>query len=124
MFSWPSVAADAIAWSRKQVEIPDVEQQRDEENRAAEQRVHGVLVVAEIQQHRVCVCVCAGSLCKLFVALASPGESRRLPARVWEGGEGYPDAASSCKGRRPKKGLRAIPGPTARRDGASRGEGL
>lgn len=55
--SRPSVAAKAVAWSGKQVEVPDVEQQRDEENRAAEQRVHGVLVAAKVDQHRVCVFV-------------------------------------------------------------------
>lgn len=47
--SRPFVAADAIAGSGKQVEVPDVEQQRDEEDGAAEQRVHGVLVAAKVE---------------------------------------------------------------------------
>lgn len=60
--SRPSVAADAIAGSGKQVEVPDVKQQRDEEDGAAEHRVHGVLVAAKVEQHRVCVFVPRSSM--------------------------------------------------------------
>lgn len=101
------VAAKPIAGSRKQVEVPDVEQQRDEEDGAAEQRVHGVLVAAKVEQHRVCV----------FVSSRLESLSSRVAGRIHsaacEGVRGEEEKkreekkrkgrwiSSSYKGRRP-----------------------
>lgn len=118
--AWSSVAAE-IAWPRKQMEVPDVDQQRDEEDGAAEQRVHGVLVVAEIQQHRVCVGVGVGVDCES--KMLSRSRRRANVVDGLRGGErrrGNADAASSHRERQRE----AIPGPDARRDGASRGAEL
>lgn len=100
--SRPSMAADAIAGSGKQVEVPDVEQQRDEEDRAAEQRVHGVLVAAKVEQHRVCVCVPRLSM---LMSLSSR-VAWRISSTACEGvreAEERSGKSSSYKGRRQKK---------------------
>lgn len=112
--SWSSMAAE-IAWPGKQMEVPDVDQQRDEEDGAAEQRVHGVLVVAEIQQHRVCVGVGVDCVSKML------SRSRRRADVVdgLRGGRGGEEMQTPL--RRTERQREAIPGPDARRDRASRG---
>lgn len=93
--AWSSVAAE-IAWPRKQMEVPDVDQQRDEEDGAAEQRVHGVLVVAEIQQHRVCVGVGVGVDCESKMLSRSRRRANVVDGlRGEERRRGNADAASS-----------------------------